>query len=63
MKAEKHGDEAGGRSLVFLTWPHGHLVGGRGVCLDGAGENDNVAHSTHNTASALQGSHLYLRWH
>lgn len=61
MKAEKHGDEAGGRSLVILTWLHIHLVGGRGVCRDGAGESGNGDHSTHNTASASQGSHLYLR--
>lgn len=61
MKAEKHGNEAGGRSLVTSTWLHVHLVGGCGACLDGAGESGNGDHSTHNTASASHGSHLYLR--
>lgn len=60
MKAEMHGDEAGGQSLEILTWPHVRLVGEYGVCLDGAEERGNGGHSTHNTASVSQGSHLYL---
>lgn len=52
MKAEKHGDEASGRSLAILTWLHVRLVGGRGVCLDGAGESGNGGRSIHNTACA-----------
>lgn len=61
MKAEKRGGEADGRSLGILTWSHVRLAGGHGVCLDDAEESGNGDHSTHNTASVSQGSHLYLR--
>lgn len=61
MKAKKHGDVASGQNLVILAWLHVRLVGGHGVCLDGAGESGNGDRSTHNTAFESQGSHLYLR--